>query len=332
MIKDKQYYTILVVEDNLGDFVLVEDYLNEKFLSVEACRAKSFKELKLLLADGTKHFDLVLLDLSLPDKQGEQLIRETISVASEIPVIVLTGYSDISFAIKSLSFGASDFLLKDELTAASLYKSIVYNIERNKILLNLKDSEQKYLELFHLSPQPMWVYDLDSLLFLDVNIAAIEHYGYSKEEFLSMTINGLKPENVEGSGHILPNNRIVMEHSGCTHQKKDGTIIHVDIKHSNIKFMGKNAQITLASDVTDFLKHTKAVELQNERLKEIAWLQSHVVRAPLARMLSVIDVLTNINLSLEEKMEMLHNVVSSAKELDLIITDIIRKSNQVNEY
>lgn len=335
MIRDKQHYKVLVVEDNLADFVLIEDYLNEKFLSIEILRAINFKELKRILAD-TTDFQVLLLDLSLPDKEGAYLINETLSVVTDVPVIALTGYSDISFAIKSLSLGISDFLLKDELSAASLYKSIVYNIERNKTLLHLRESEQKYLELFHLSPQPMWVYDLDTLRFLDVNDAAIAHYGYSREEFLGMNIKDIRPEEeiprLERAVQFLRSHNTAVEYREVVHKKKDGTIIYVDIKSNSLHFNGKNAQIALASDITDFLKHTKAVELQNKRLREIAWLQSHVVRAPLARMLSLVDVMTTVDLTEEEKAEFLKNIVSSAKELDLIITDIISKSKQVNDF
>src|SRR5690606_13627853 len=126
--------------------------------------------------------------LSLPDKSGQSLLDEILPLAHPIPVIVLTGYSDIEFGIKSLSLGIADYLLKDELTATSLYKSIVYSIERKEISSNLKDSEKRYKDLFHLSPQPMWVYDLETWAFLDVNQSAVNHYGYSKDEFLSMSV------------------------------------------------------------------------------------------------------------------------------------------------
>src|SRR5690606_11730458 len=62
-----------------------------------------------------------------------------------------------------------------------------------KHLKEVEQSEQKYSDLFHLSPQPMWVYDLETYRFLDVNAAAITHYGYTREEFLSMTLMDIPP-------------------------------------------------------------------------------------------------------------------------------------------
>src|SRR5690606_35301680 len=132
-------------------------------------------------------------DLSLPDANGEILISNIISLAHDIPVIVLTGFGNKEFGFKSLSYGVSDYLLKDELTASQLSKSIIYSIERQKFSRRLNESEEKYKKLFQLSPVPMWIYDWESLQFLYVNDAAIHHYGYSKAEFLSKTIREIRP-------------------------------------------------------------------------------------------------------------------------------------------
>src|SRR5690554_733658 len=193
MNKEDRSLHLLVIEDNSGDLLLIEDFLFEKIQSPYIQDAKTFEEAKYYLNKKGEVYDAILLDLSLPDKSGEGLLDEILLIAKSIPVIVLTGYSDIGFGIKSLSLGIADYLLKDELTATSLYKSIVYSIERKEISRHLKESEKRYRDLFHLSPQPMWVYDVETLAFLDVNQAAVEHYGYSKEEFLSMTILEIRP-------------------------------------------------------------------------------------------------------------------------------------------
>src|SRR5690606_12859842 len=130
---------------------------------------------------GVAAFDVILLDLTLPDMSGKELICEILKIAPDRPVVILTGYLDIEFSIQSISMGISDYLLKDELNGTSLYKTIIYCIERRKRTTQLKESEKRYCDLFHLNPQPMWVYALNSLKFLDVNAAAIDHYGYTRE-------------------------------------------------------------------------------------------------------------------------------------------------------
>ncbi|MFX8373853.1 response regulator, partial [Acinetobacter baumannii] len=84
------------------------------------------------------------LDLSLPDKTVSLIITEILALVQNIPVIILTGYTDIEFSIKSIAQGISDYLIKDELNALMLYKSILYCLERKKRSAQLKESEKKY--------------------------------------------------------------------------------------------------------------------------------------------------------------------------------------------
>ena len=152
MIKDKKTYNIIIVEDNPGDFLLISDYLEEQISNPKIFHTVNFKETKQILEANENLFDVVLLDLSLPDKSGELLVEEIIFLCVNIPVIILTGYTDIDFSINSISKGIADYLLKDELNADSLYKSIIYCIERLKKNNELTESEKRYSDLFHLSP------------------------------------------------------------------------------------------------------------------------------------------------------------------------------------
>lgn len=195
MKKIEDRYNILIVEDNPGDYVLVEDFLEETNLVKKLHWAESFTHAKTQLSEKDDCLDIILLDLSLPDKNGEELIRGIQLYSKNIPIIILTGYPDADFAIKSLAWGVSDYLVKDVLNSTVLSKSILYNIERNKILVNLRNSEQRYSDLFHFSPLPMWVFDQETLKFLDVNDAAIEHYGYSYFKFLNMDITQIRPKD-----------------------------------------------------------------------------------------------------------------------------------------
>ncbi|WP_162127909.1 PAS domain S-box protein [Flavobacterium phycosphaerae] len=333
-IKDHKPYQILIVEDNLGDYTLIVDYLEERFESPVISWAKNFKDAKTILTDSNIKCDLILLDLTLPDKSGEELITEIIQLSHEIPLIILTGYSDINFGIKSLSLGVSDYLIKDELDSNSLYKSIVYNIERKKTLLQLETSERRYSDLFHLSPQPMWVYDIETLRFLDVNLAAEKHYGYSLQEFLGMTIKDIRPE--EDIPELIERVEFLNQTKGSysmgtfRHKKKNGEIIYVEIQSNTLPFQNTTGRIILANDVTERFTYIDAIEKQNEKLKEIAWIQSHVVRAPLARMMSLIDIIKNYGIDDNDNEKLLTHLLESAEELDIIIKDISRKSEGIN--
>jgi len=141
MIPNGQYH-VLVIEDNPGDFMLVEELIAEQTAAPVIRHAKNFHDAKIQLKPGHS-FNLVLLDLSLPDHAGEPLIHEMVALCGDVPVIVLTGYVDFGFGVRSLGMGIADYLLKDELTAMALYKSMVYSTERKRIILALEASEKR---------------------------------------------------------------------------------------------------------------------------------------------------------------------------------------------
>ncbi len=330
MNKNNPTANILVVEDNAGDFILVESYLDHEVMPV-ITHAKSFGEASSILLTGDVHFDVILLDLTLPDNSGEKLITDIVSVSGGCPVIVLTGYTDIEFSIKSLSLGVADYLIKDEISPSSLYKSIVYTIERKKSIKELEESEKRYSDLFQLSPQPMWVYESGTLEFLDVNAAAIKHYGYSREDFLSMDVKELIPDEdtTEESSCFPKEHDPLILQVICRHKKKNGEIIQVELQSNIIDFKGREAYLALSIDITERLNYIGAIENQNKKLQEIAWIQSHVVRAPLAKIMGLIDLIQNHKLSDTEKDDYFIHILDAANEFDAIVKDIVKKTELV---
>ena len=144
MVEKSGELKVLVIEDNPGDFILIEDYLAEEHAALELHRAENFKMAKEILRN-SRNFDTVLLDLSLPDiKNTETLVKEILALANGAPVVVLTGYTNKDYGMKTLSWGVSDYLLKDEINASNLSKSIHYSMERKKVQRQLYASEEKY--------------------------------------------------------------------------------------------------------------------------------------------------------------------------------------------
>jgi signal transduction histidine kinase len=140
---NKGYFYILVIEDNPGDFALVEEFLLERIDAPKIVHVNNYKEAQTRLSDCGETFDVILLDLSLPDKTGAELIGSIVGQSNNAPVIVLTGYADFAFGVQSISQGVSDYILKDELTPLILYKTIIYSLERRKILSTLEESEKR---------------------------------------------------------------------------------------------------------------------------------------------------------------------------------------------
>jgi K+-sensing histidine kinase KdpD len=113
------------------------------------------------------------------------------------------------------------------------------------------------------------------------------------------------------------------------HKNKNGKEIIVDLRAHNILYKGKEAKVVLATDITERYKHIKAIEAQNEKLKQIAWTQSHEVRAPLTNIMGLIDVLSSVTLSADEKEEFSKYLMASANELDSVIKNIVKTTEQV---
>ncbi|RZK42469.1 MAG: response regulator [Pedobacter sp.] len=329
METSQKIYKILVVEDNLGDFTLIESYLLEQFGTVSLHHCTSFKETQHQLQSNQEEIDVILLDLSLPDHKGMQLISDVIAICATIPVLVLTGYGDMDFGIKSLALGASDYIFKNDLSPALLHKSIIYSVERKRSFAALQESEKQYTELFQLSPQPMWVYDPGKGCFLDANYAAISQYGYSRNEFLAMSDCYIQENiNVYERGNTIQSNST----GTGLHMKKDGTYIKVDLHRNIIELKGKTAFIILANDVSERLDYINAVEAQNKMLKEISWIQSHKVRAPVARILGLVSLLQSNDGLEDERGQIVEYLNTSVSELDLAIKDISKKMNIQTTY
>jgi PAS domain S-box-containing protein len=105
----------------------------------------------------------------------------------------------------------------------------------------------RYLSLFILNPEPMWVYDVPTLRVLDVNEAAMQRYGYSRHEFLALTIRDLRPEeDVPKFLELLPSTPNSDRTGPWRHKLKDGSIIQVLITSHSVKFADRNARLVMA--------------------------------------------------------------------------------------
>jgi PAS domain S-box-containing protein len=335
MPNEKKEFKILVIEDNPDDYALVEENLLTEFELLTLVHAKNYHEASEILSKKCNQFDVILLDLTLPDKKGIPLIKQIAKLCSTASIIVLTGYTNFSFGIQSLSLGVSDYLIKDGLTSPFLYKSIIYSCERKKAIAAVQESERKYSGLFHFAPQPMWVFDIESLHFLSVNEAAIKFYGYTREEFLLMTINDIKPSS--GNDSIPEDLRPFNEKgqfiylSNILHKKKNGELIRVDTRSNIINYNGKTVAFILAIDVTEKVNYIKTIEQQNEKMKEISRIQSDVIRAPLVKFMSLVNAFKLMKQNNAKQRKTSERILLSLRELDEVITEIIQKTEMIEE-
>jgi len=145
---------------------------------------------------------------------------------------------------------------------------------RTKLTLaSLEESEARYRLLFDRNPAPMWVYDRTTLEFLEVNAAAIGHYGYSREEFNSMSVMDIRPsdEKEKLSTYLKSQPGAELTFFTGRHLRKDGSIIDVEIRSHALDIPGRDARLVMCTDVTERTKLQEQL-LQSQKMEAIGQL------------------------------------------------------------
>ncbi len=136
----------------------------------------------------------------------------------------------------------------------------------------LAADDQAFRLLFEHHPIRMWIYDRETLAFLAVNQAALAKYGYSRDEFLQMTLRDIRPQ--EDVPRLLVNitrQRPALQYSGrWRHRLKDGTVIEVEINSHTIQFQGRDAALVMVHDVTEQERVQQALRASEERFRLLA--------------------------------------------------------------
>ncbi len=184
---------ILVIEDNPGDLILLEELLHA-LPTWRSGRSSIpiFWEARSHCSPRRRSISSSSI-CSLPDSSGIDGYIGLSQATQHLPVILLTGLTDTNTALQSAADGRPGLSHQGEFDERLLSRAIRYSMERKRNLETLRESEERYRDLFNNNPMPMWVFDPKTLRFLEVNEAAIQHYGYTYEEFLSKTIMAIYP-------------------------------------------------------------------------------------------------------------------------------------------
>src|SRR6266849_9211065 len=143
------------------------------------------------------------------------------------------------------------------------------NAELEDVNKALRQSEEHYHLLFDSNPHPLWVYDSKTLAFLDANHSALYNYGYSHEEFLSLTIKDIRPPEdvpavLESAVNAPPDSETA---SVWKHSKKNGTLIDVEITSHPLVYGGRKARLVVATDITTRKKAEEELRRSEERFR-----------------------------------------------------------------
>jgi len=275
---------ILHVEDEPLDSELVGLWLNEAGMDSDIVRVESRDAFVSALADGG--FDIVISDYGLPSFDGLEALRETRKRRPDLAFVFFTATLGEERAVEALKAGATDFVAKgrpDRLPPAvrRALKEVEERSARKQAEETLKAKEVSFRLLFESNPHPMWVSDRHTRRFLEVNAAAVEHYGYSREEFLGMRVTDIRPpdevrEGAEPARVEEERAAQVARRSGpWRHKTKDGRLIDVEVVAHDIEFGGRPGRLVVAHDVTE-RKRLEAQLLQSQKLEAIGQLAAGV--------------------------------------------------------
>ncbi len=188
----------------------------------------------------------------------------------------------------------------------------------------LRESEERYRSVFEGSPHPMWVYDTYSLMFLDVNDAAVELYGYSRNEFLNMTILEIRPpQDVPKVLDSISRRQQEPSVKGrlWKHRKKDGSLIDVEVSAHLIQLGGRECEVVLVNDITA-RKQAEAQQLElllaQERINTLTdFIQSfsHDFRTPLSTIKTTLYLMNKEGRTADYRLQNLEEQVTHLERL-----------------
>ena len=208
--------------------------------------------------------------------------------------------------------------------------------ERKKAEQSLQENEKKYRYLFNNNPMPMWIIDEKTTKFLDVNGMAILRYGYSREEFLSMSAVDIRPEEDKERFYQFRNSSENDEtdffRGIWNHLKKDGTVTPVEIIAHKIIYEGVPARFILSNDITDRRKAELSLEHQNlellkanSELDRFVYSVSHDLRSPLTSILGILSLIEGESQE-EDTLKHAEMIHKSINRLDEFIKNILKYS------
>jgi hypothetical protein len=262
---------VLIVEDSEDDAALSLRELRRGGFEVSFERVQTADDMIAALDGG--RWDLILSDYTMPSFSAPDAFAVLRSRDLDVPFIIVSGTVGEETAVLAMKLGVHDYLVKGKLTR--LVPAVERELReaagrraRRRAERELSVAEAKYFAIFEASPLAMWVYDIKTLKFVAVNEAAVQQYGYSRTEFMDMTLADIRPQEEAALHEAAPNRASSLTSQPSRHKRKDGSIALVEIQAHDLLFAGRAAQLVLVIDVTERTRVEETLHLTEEQLRQ----------------------------------------------------------------
>jgi PAS domain S-box-containing protein len=263
-IAEREALHVLVIEDSPGDVRLIEQMLATDWPHHYALQ-QAARLTTGLDALATESFDVILLDLSLPDSRGLDTFLAVQREASQLPIIVLTGYDDETLALQALEQGAQDYLIKGEVNSALLSRALRYAMGRKQAENALRESEARYRKLVEQAGDAIFLVD-DRGQIVNVNQRACRMFGYDYQQLLGMELAELRTAEIVGT-ETRPNPlQVGQEPFEDLYTDQGGRLIAVEVTASTASDLHNGDYLYIVRDVTTRKEAERALYRRNREL------------------------------------------------------------------
>jgi len=286
---------VLLIEDDPDDILLVKEALAD--VSLGKIKLEYTGRLSRGLIELSSHpYDVVLLDLNLPDSRGLETLKTVIKSYPKVPVVVVSGLADDVTTIEAVRRGAQDYLVKGDISGPTLVRVLRYAIERKQAEAILRESEAKYRALVETTPNGIILTDLDGKLVLCNQQTAALHGYDSPEEMIGINVYelvvpadrqlaGLNTQKTLTEGRVMNVEYSLVRKDGSHFPAEISAVLLRDASGAPTGFIGTTRDTTERIRALEAEK--RLIKLREEFIASV----SNDLRNPLFSLMGYLDLL-----------------------------------------
>lgn len=319
---------ILIIDDDEDDYFIVSDFINDiegaKFL-IEWCSngQEAIEQFKF------GSYDLYFIDYRLGNKNGLDILKEAIKSNCDCPIILLTGKGNKEIDVEAMKSGATDYLIKSELSSEKLERCMRYSLDRAAYLRAVKESETKYRNLFSGSKDAVFIADKE-LFFKEVNLASCtlfnkQHIELQDQQLYDFIRSENQKEYIKKAlSHDQDINDLEIEIENTGYERKTCTLSILQ----ETTVGGRNMVHGIIHDITN-IKKAEKVTLQTEKLaanERLVRILAHEIRNPLNNIQLSADHLDMIIENEPQQKAVLGIIQRNGLRINQLITELLNST------